>query len=274
MAEPSAPPRAVSLVLAAGKGTRMTGYQGNKTLLPLVPGERPFTGERPLILEVLENLPPGPKGLVLHHRAEDVRRATAGVPEVTYILQPQPDGTGGAVLAARGFLEGVAEERVLITMGDVPLIRPETYRALLSGLEGGAALVVLSFRPREKARYGVVETEGGLVTRITEWTCWREYPRERQEALSLCNAGVYAARRAELLPALADLAARPHTVEKLREGRMRAVREYFLTDIVEILGARGFPVVTVTADEEEVSGVDTPEALALAQERYGRLRRA
>jgi len=33
--------KTASLILAAGRGTRMTGYEGNKTLLPLIPTESP-----------------------------------------------------------------------------------------------------------------------------------------------------------------------------------------------------------------------------------------
>jgi molybdopterin-guanine dinucleotide biosynthesis protein A len=55
-----------SVVFAAGRGSRMTGYEGNKTLLPLVPAHGSlYEGERPLLVEVLENLPPGPKGIVI-----------------------------------------------------------------------------------------------------------------------------------------------------------------------------------------------------------------
>ena len=97
------PGEIASVVFAAGKGSRMTGYEGNKTLLPLIPtGASPYEGERPMLLEVLENLPPGPKGVVVHHRAEDVRTVTAGAGlDVAHLFQEVTNGTGGALLAAR-----------------------------------------------------------------------------------------------------------------------------------------------------------------------------
>jgi len=115
-------PPAVSIVFAAGKGTRMLGYAGNKTLLPLIPRNSTYKGDHPLLLEVLLNLPPGPVGIVVHHCAADVEAAVKDF-AVTFIPQPTTNGTGGALLAARGFLEMVTEEAVIITMGDVPLIR-------------------------------------------------------------------------------------------------------------------------------------------------------
>ena len=104
----------------------MVGYAGNKTLLPLTPGTSAYDGDRPLLLEVLMNLPPGPVGIVVHHRAAEVVMATKAF-AVTHIVQPTTNGTGGALLAARGFLETVSQDAVVITMGDVPLIRRTTY---------------------------------------------------------------------------------------------------------------------------------------------------
>src|SRR5271157_5085580 len=123
-----------SIILAAGRGSRMTGYSGNKTLLPLVPGESAYEGSRPLILEVLDNLPAGPKGIVVNYREEEVRRATEGR-GISFIHQPVTNGTGGALLAARSFLASTDADRVIITMGDVPLIRSSTYQRLLDLLE-------------------------------------------------------------------------------------------------------------------------------------------
>jgi bifunctional N-acetylglucosamine-1-phosphate-uridyltransferase/glucosamine-1-phosphate-acetyltransferase GlmU-like protein len=255
-----------SIVLAAGKGSRMQGYGGNKTLLPLVPGASPYVGERPLLLEVLANLPPGPKGIVVHHCAKAVRQATAQLP-VAYIVQPATNGTGGALLAARFFLEEVSSEKVVITMGDVPLIRPETYRMLLERL-ATCDLQVLAFRPEDKGRYGVLELHGDRVLRITEWEYWHRFPAVRQAELELCNAGVYAAKRTVLLGALDRFAARPHRVRKERDGQWVEIEEYFLTDLVEMLSSDGRAVGFVVTDEEEVLGVDTSEALRLAQGRY------
>jgi hypothetical protein len=45
----------------------MTGFEGNKTLLPLVSGESPFDGSHPILLQILNNLPPGPKAIVINY---------------------------------------------------------------------------------------------------------------------------------------------------------------------------------------------------------------
>ncbi len=257
--------RAASLILAAGKGTRMVGYDGNKTLLPLSPlPQNPYQGSRPMLLEVLENLPLGPKGIVVHHRAEDVRRETSFYP-CTYIHQPVTDGTGGAVLAARPFLKNLDEAAVIITMGDVPLIRPETYLRLLQGLQE-ASMTLLAFRPEDAAQYGKLEVHKNQVRRIVEWKYWNTMPEQMHGAP--CNAGVYAVHRETLLEGLETLFRLPHEVQKQRDGQWVTVREYFLTDLVEILHTKGLVVTFTMAEAWEVMGVDTPEALQSVQKIY------
>ncbi len=261
--------RAASLIFAAGKGTRMTGYDGNKTLLPLLPGADRFTGTQPLLIEVLDNLPPGPKAIVVNHRREDVLAATRGR-GLVYVDQPVTNGTGGALLAARSFLERNDERRVIVTMGDVPLVRRDTYAGLLAAVPD-RGMAVLGFSPRDAARYGALETEGDRVARITEWKYWNDYPPERKASLTLFNAGIYAADLPTLLSYMDVLHAHPHRVEKERDGRLVAIEEYFITDLVEFMNRDGLDVTFVRAEsEEEVMGVDTPEVLARAQQVYAR----
>ncbi len=258
--------QAASIVFAAGKGTRMLGYTGNKTLLPLVPGTSAYQGERPLLLEVLSNLPRGPVGIVVHHCAEEVVTATKDH-AVVPIRQPMTDGTGGALLAARSFLESVSQDAVVITMGDVPLIRRTTYQTLIKRLDD-QNLVILAFEPQDRARYGMLEMNGESVVRIVEWKYWHTWSADRQAELRFCNAGVYAARRSVLLDYLDHLANHPHLVQKQRGDEWVTVKEYFLTDLVELMSHDGLAIGWSLASAEEVIGVDTPEALQAVQTRY------
>lgn len=265
MADAAAEPIA-SVVFAAGKGSRMAGYEGNKTLLPLVPGPSGFEGTRPLLLEVLDNLPPGPKGIVVHHCAADVERATAGLAH-SYLPQQVTNGTGGAMLAARPFLESVTQDKVIITMGDVPLIRAATYKELADQL-AAHELAVLAFDPVDKLQYGMLEMEGSRVVRIVEWKYWNAYSPEQRQRLRYCNGGVYAARRKVLLDYLTLLEAHPHRVQKQRAGQWLTIEEYFLTDLVELMAADRLSIGLIVTSEEEVIGVDTPQALQQVQQHY------
>lgn len=244
----------------------MLGYSGNKTLLPLIPKGSAYEGDHPLLLEVLQNLPPGPVGIVVNHCAADIERATGDF-SITYIPQPTTNGTGGALLAARSFLETSPQQAVIITMGDVPLIRRTTYTRLMGRLEG-EPLAVLAFKPQDRAQYGMLEMDGERVLRIVEWKYWHTYTPADQAKLRFCNAGVYAARRGLLLEYLDRLSRQPHHVRKQRGDEWVTIEEYFLTDLVELMSRDGLPVGWALAEEEEVTGVDTPEALQAVQMRY------
>jgi bifunctional N-acetylglucosamine-1-phosphate-uridyltransferase/glucosamine-1-phosphate-acetyltransferase GlmU-like protein len=70
------------------------------------------------------------------------------------------------------------------------------------------------------------------------------------------------------VPYLERLAAHPHSVRKQRGDVWETIEEYFLTDLVEMMSADGIRVGYGVAAEDEVMGVDTPEALRAAQRCY------
>jgi bifunctional UDP-N-acetylglucosamine pyrophosphorylase/glucosamine-1-phosphate N-acetyltransferase len=265
--------RIASVIFAAGYGSRIRDYSGNKILLPLVPGSDPYRGACPIFSEIIKNLPTGPKALVVHHRKEEVIKATRDL-GVLYCDQPVPNGTGGALIAAQDFLEDIDQENLIITMGDVPFVRASTYQKLLSHLSY-QDLVVLGFKPRNRAQYGVLEIENEAVKRIIEWRYWREYPGEMQSRFEICNSGIYAANRAILLEYLERLKQIPHQVEKERDGRIVVVEEYFITDLVELLNNDGLRVgFALAVQEHEVMGIDTHEDLIVAQGIFAKKGRA
>jgi bifunctional UDP-N-acetylglucosamine pyrophosphorylase/glucosamine-1-phosphate N-acetyltransferase len=257
--------RTASMILAAGRGSRMKGFTGNKTLLPLVPEGTPYEGSHPILIQLLSSLPSGPKAVVVNYRKEDILEATRGL-DLTYWVQPKLNGTGGALLAARPFLERQNCENLIITMGDVPLVTKGTYRALVEALKD-RSLVVLGFCPESKKQYGMLEIETDQVQKIIEWKYWKPYSGQRQRALRVCNSGIYAARRQDLLYYLSILASRPHRVHKEIGGRLSEVEEFFITDLVEYIFNDGLSVGYVIAEnEDEVMGVDDLPALLKAQE--------
>lgn len=256
-----------SIIMAAGRGSRMKGYEGNKTLLPLEPGASVFSGCQPIIVYLMANLPVGPKAVIVNHCKAQVMETTRGS-GVVYCEQPVLNGTGGAILAAGDFVAAQNAEAVIITMGDVPFVRPATYATLVDGLENHD-LMVLGFAPRDKKQYGVLEIEKGRVKRITEWKYWKDYPAERRESLSICNSGIYAARRSALVHYLPILASRPQIVQKEINGQLTDIEEFFFTDLIECMVQDGrhvgFHLVT---DEFETMGVDDATALEKAQAIY------
>ena len=258
--------KTASLILAAGRGTRMKGYTGNKTLLPLLPDKSFYEGRHPILFHILANLPPGPKAVVVNHKKDDVIKATSDL-DLHYHEQPELNGTGGALLAALPFLETGDYDRLIVTMGDVPFVERNTYMEMvIRGLKDHE-LIVLGFRPKSRKQYGVLETDGNQVRKITEWKYWKKYSEERQQELRICNSGIYAARKEILLRYLPVLASRPHLVEKEVNGRLSNVKEYFITDLIEYMHDDGLTVgYILSEDEEEVMGIDDLAALTRAQE--------
>ena len=258
-----------SIVMAAGRGSRMKGFEGNKTLLPLVPLASPYQGTHPILLHILKCLPHGPKALVVNYARDAVMEATRSL-GVAYREQPMLNGTGGALLAAAPFIESAQASRMIITMGDVPLVGRETYLGLAEKLSAHA-FVILGFRPRDKRQYGALDIQHGKVQRIIEWKYWRELPDDRQALLDVFNTGIYASRREDLLKYIPVLRCRPHKVLKERNGKTVEVEEFFLTDLVESMVQDGLSVGFVVAeDEEEVMGVDDLNSLTRVQEAFRR----
>ena len=68
----------------------MKEYDGNKTLLPLIPEGSPYRGTRPILVEIIKNLPSGPKALVVNYKKEDMIEATikkvATLEEANYLI--------------------------------------------------------------------------------------------------------------------------------------------------------------------------------------------
>ncbi len=258
-----------TIIMAAGRGSRMKQYAGNKTLLPLEPGNSVFEGRRPILLHIIDRLPAGPKAIVVHHCQDAVRNATRHL-DVTYLEQPVLNGTGGAILAAGSFLDAVGCDNCIITMGDVPFVSHQTYARLVDGLDRWE-MVVLGFQPADKKQYGVLETQADRVACITEWKYWKDYTAKRQAELIVCNSGIYAARRKILKRYLPILASRPQIVHKEINGQMTPVEEFFITDLIEFMTQDGCPVgYIVSEDETEAMGIDDQAALEKAQERYNR----
>ncbi len=259
-----------SIIMAAGRGSRMKGFEGNKTLLPLLASGNPFQGAYPILVHIIHCLPPGPKALVVNHRKEEVMEATRSL-GLKYFEQPVLNGTGGALLAAGEFIQTLDCERLIITMGDVPLVKEKTYLRLVESLQFNR-LAVLGFRPSDKRQYGVLDIDGARVKRIVEWKYWSAFPRDAQDRLDICNSGIYAARRKDLLPYLSTIRSRPHVVSKEKDGKMLQMEEYFITDLVEFMDHDGMSVGCIVAeDEEEVMGVDDLSALLRAQEKFRKL---
>ena len=254
-----------SIIMAAGRGSRMKAYAGNKTLLPLVPDGSPYKGSRPILLHIIERLPGGPKGIIVNYKKEDVIQSTQRV-NAQFFEQPVLNGTGGAILAAQAFIENTDSEHIIVTMGDVPFVSNRIYTDMVNRLNRHS-LVILGFVPQDKKQYGILDVFENKVNRIVEWKYWHKWPPKTQKKHSICNAGIYAFKKKDLVRYLPTLASRPQKIHKVIDGKEREIEEFFITDIVEFMVEDGLSVgYALTDSETEAMGIDDLEALEKAQE--------
>ena len=204
---------------------------------------------RPLVHWVLDAVRPAVDRVVVvvGHQREAVSETVAPTGALTAVQDPQ-EGTGHALACAAPQLEGVGT--LLVLAGDVPLVRRETLAALVESHEAaGAAATVITFRAEDPTGYGrILRRPDGSVDRIVEQA--EASPEEQR--VDECNSGTWAFDAARVLPLLDHL---PRS----------AKGEYYLTDVVALLRARGEPVAALTADESEALGINTPDQLAAAE---------
>jgi len=241
-----------AVVLAGGKGSRMGGERP-KVLYPAA-------GRTLLewVLPALSDAGVTDTVCVVGFQKEAV---IAQLPTgVRWVGQEPQLGTGHAVWCARDAFQGPARTGPLVVAcGDMPLVRAETYRRLVGRQrETGAAAVILTTPVPPDSHFGrIVRDAGGGVRRIVEW----KDADAQERAITEGNAGVYCFGGALFWDAL--------TLENL--GNATAQGEYYLTDIVPLLLARGgwVDAISVT-DPAEALGVNTPEDLARAEAELAR----
>lgn len=239
------------VVLAAGKGTRMKSDL-HKVLHPIA--------GRPMLDHLLASaaaLSPERQVVVAGHGREQLETALGGRAAIA-VQEPQL-GTGHAVQQAEAALAGFAGD-VLILYGDVPFVKPETMRAMIGRLhaDDAPAVVVLGFEPEDALQYGRVIAADGRIAKMVE----HKDASDEERACRLCNSGLMAVRSEELFKLLA------------RVENANSQGEYYLVDIVNIANADGRTcAVVVTADPDEVAGINSRAELAEAEARWQQRRR-
>ncbi|MBC8031157.1 MAG: bifunctional UDP-N-acetylglucosamine diphosphorylase/glucosamine-1-phosphate N-acetyltransferase GlmU [Pyrinomonadaceae bacterium] len=232
------------VILAAGLGTRMKSARAK--VLHALDGS-------PLIAYVCRAaraLTPEQIYVVVGHQAAEVEKAVRNEVEdlAQFVTQSEQRGTGDAVMAARGQLEG-EDSLVLILSGDVPMIRSETLQNFVTHhRSSGAACSILSVRLENPTGYGrIVRDDQEQFVKIIEQK--DATPEERK--VKEINSGIYCFDARKLFSALTRV------TPSNNQG------EFYLTDTPEVLLADGETVnIYVHADAREVSGINTRAELA------------
>jgi bifunctional UDP-N-acetylglucosamine pyrophosphorylase/glucosamine-1-phosphate N-acetyltransferase/UDP-N-acetylglucosamine pyrophosphorylase len=174
-------------------------------------------------------------------------KVQAAYPDYPFAVQEPQKGTGHAVQCARAQLEDF-DGTVLVCCGDMPLIRRETYAALLEAhAQNGCTCTFLTGTSNQDLPYGrILRDENGEFLRVVEdKDCTPE-----QKSIRELNAGVYAFHCQELLRCL-DLIKNDN-----------AQGEYYLTDVPELMRQRGGKIGVCCVElNEQIIGVNTVEQL-------------
>jgi bifunctional UDP-N-acetylglucosamine pyrophosphorylase/glucosamine-1-phosphate N-acetyltransferase len=231
-----------SIVLAAGKGTRM------KSNLPKVLHQ---VCGKPMVhfaINAAQMSGAEKTVLVIGHGAEEVQKYLGE--RVVYALQQEQLGTGHAVQSA---LPAISEDydTILVTYGDMPLLTEGTLQKLLQtqAKNSGPVSMVTMISEDPKGFGRIIRgMDGSVVAIVEEVQCTPE-----QLAIQELNVGAYCFDAKWLWQALKRLPLSP-------KG------EYYLTDVVGIAVQDGLRVDALTVtDNQEALGINTRVHLAEAE---------
>jgi bifunctional UDP-N-acetylglucosamine pyrophosphorylase/glucosamine-1-phosphate N-acetyltransferase len=226
-----------AVILAAGVSSRF-GKPYSKMLAEI--------NNMPMIvlsLEPLQELDLA-KIVIVGHQREQVMKAVldAGITNVQFAPQNEQRGTGHAVLCAQPFW---SKDNILITNGDMPLIKAELIEQLyLEHKKNNADITfIVAHNVDPACAYGrIVPDQHGTIA-IVE----KKHFTHAIEDFPLVNAGIY-------------LVKRPVLEECLQEIKENSVsHEFYVTDIVEIAAQKNLRVVTIEVPFNAVRGINTQE---------------
>jgi len=232
-----------AIILAAGRGTRMRSEIPK--VLHKVCG-KPVLG---YVLDIVRDLRSLKTYVVTGYGSEKVKEAVGDGFE--FVLQEKLLGTGDAVMRCSTHFKGYHGD-VLVLCGDTPLLsRPIVAALLKKHHQQKAAATFLTATIDDPHGYGrIVRDNEKRLLAIRE----QKNASKAEDQITEINVGVYCFKA----PALFE------TLKKVRLNP--AKKEFYLTDVIELLRAQGQKLETLTTQDQSVAfGVNTRQDLAQAQ---------
>lgn len=239
-----------SIILAAGKGTRM-----NEGLASPIPKVMFKVNNKPIIdwsVQVMKDAGVNDIVLVVGYKRELVEEYFKD--EVKYAVQEEQLGTGHAVMMAEEVLKDKAEN-VIIFYGDNPLYKTETVKNIIEMYEKekpAIAMLSVNFEDPNFWAFGrVLRDRNNEVIGIKEQKDCTEEEKQIKES----NTGFYIVNANWLW----------ENLKKIKSEN--AQKEYYLTDIIELAKEQGKRIIAMpVGEEEEALGINNPEQLKQAEE--------
>ena len=258
------------LIMAGGSGTRMGG---------IVPKQLMNIGMKPMMVHLLDHafsicsnvilvLSEKNKHIVLSTLLEHGWFAykdkyyTYKNQIITICIQPLPNGTGGALIASRPYIDNKNyDDSILILSADVPLITKSTMIKLFDNVEHpNIDCVILAKETLDNYGYGrIVQNSSGFVKIVEQVDCTYE-----EKTITLINTGTYCFKIGSLIKAL----------EKLTNSNNQ--HEYYITDCPKIILdniSQHNPITIFKVDHstitfDETLGANTLEQLEQLNKEY------
>lgn len=234
--------RSCAIILAAGEGTRM------KSKCPKVIHE--LCG-KPMVQHVIDSVKNAGIDdivVVVGHKAEDVKACIGE--SVKYALQKIQLGTAHAVMCAIDNIKGNRDVTLILT-GDTPLITEDTISNLISyhNKYGNSGTILTSDFENPYGYGRIVRDKDGKVLKIVE----QKDATEEEQKIREINSSIYCFNTENLIETLNSV------------GNRNAQKEYYLTDVIEIMRNNGLGVGAYKVDDPaEIMGINSRMQLAQA----------
>ncbi len=227
-------------ILAAGKGSRM------ESTLPKVLHKLNGKSLIDYVLETASELKPQSTTLVVGFEKDLVKSHTKNY-KVNYVSQDNQLGTGHAVLQMQNVLEN-RKGHLLILSGDVPNIKSASlFPIIRHHIKNNHSATVLTAIVSDSTGYGRIirNINGDLLKIVEEKDCNNE-----QRNIKEINSGIFIFKISELFPQLKNIKSN------------NAQSEYYLTDVMELIGEKMSIQASIIGDSSEVLGINTVNQLS------------
>ena len=236
-----------TIILAAGEGTRMISNKAKS--LQLLGGQSMLKR----IYETVSGITTETSFVVGYGKESIIKEAKEFVGDINICVQEEPIGTADAVKVALSNLS--QESQALILYGDVPLIKLETLKKMLS--IDKKSLTILTTKLEDPTGYGRVKKDDtGFALSIVE----EKDATIEEKKIKEIFTGVLCCNIALLEEAI------------MQVGNDNAAGEYYLTDIVSIISSKGYKINTCVASNDEVKGANTKRELSELESIYRKMK--